>query len=1163
MNPQHLQVETLPLTGRHLIEASAGTGKTYNITRIFLRLLLERQLEVEQILVMTFTRAATEELKGRIATLLRQVLEGWDQLDSGDPLFAQLTSHFSRDEALPRIARALLHLDEAAIYTIHGFCKRVLTQQAFQSGISFNPTMEANTQQIELEAVRDWYRRLAADSASHLAIAVQWPTPESFLRAFARLVCSTISAQSSDPSQLRRDYLAHKQQTLTALQGSETQLADLLIDHHKQREQRQQEWQLLLAWCSEAESLTPMPAEAAAFLDGRRFGKVNRPLLQQLLAPAITLRTLAANIEDEIQTAERYAIVNAGISEIRRDIATAKQRQQLLNFDDLISQLATALHAPSGPQLAETLRGLYPVALVDEFQDTDPTQYSILDLIYRGEESALYMIGDPKQAIYAFRGGDVFAYLQARLGADQQWQMGINWRSSSAMIGGYNRLFSRPADHPSVFGFGIDYHAVAASPHADATPLHDAGRDSALQLIYFPYQDEFRDSRAKEPVMKQEFCPVIAHWCAAEIGRLLGAPARLGESPIQEHDIAILVRDRREAGYMQTALQQQGLASVYLSTRDNLFASTEALELVTLLRGIIELENERLFTAALSTRYMGLDAQALLQLRDSEQQWEHYYDTLAELRILWLQHGFMAMALQCLHRFSRPDPAQHERSLTNMLHLFELLQQASQRHRLPRQLLSWLQNQCDAPIPLSEAELRLESDANLIRIVTQHGCKGLEYPIVFIPFASRYKDPIRFGNTINEVLEYHDRDSYQPQAQLGYTTDAALLTREEGHAETIRLLYVAITRARSRCYLCATPFKGYEGSPLGATLGLTAGAELLDGMQQLVARSSGTIQLLEVDTTANAVPPLSPPPLAPMPLSAAPFNGTIERNWWLSSFTALTHNLSQGGISQPDRDQLSTITIEGSATTPPAPLGLRFTLTKGAATGNLLHDTLEQTDFSRPLWATTLVRPLARFGALADADQPQLIQWLDEVVATPLLGANETTAPRLADLDWGTTLRETEFYFPLQQLQISALQQLLSHHRGEPATLAPLSRRQLQGMMHGFIDLIFEWQGRYYVADYKSNWLGDGYDAYQPHALEQDMRRHNYDLQYLIYSLALHRYLQRRLPDYAPEQHLGGVYYLYLRGMHPQQQGGVYYHPLSPALLQQLDQLFGDNHHGD
>ncbi len=1190
-----LSPETIPLSGCHLIEASAGTGKTFNITRIYLRLLLESQLDVKKILVMTFTRAATEELRGRIANEIRFALGKWNNFDKNDSFYQYLNQNFSYKEAKIVLQNALLHLDEASIFTIHSFCKRVLTQYAFSSGMDFNLQLQADTSEIELDAVRDWYRVTAYEPHLYQQISINWSSPETFYTVFRDLLSSTTHIKINDPKQIVKDFQTQKVLALAQLRKHQTQVFAALIDSHKQSELRSQEWDILIQWLAENEldkNLTPMPKEASNVFNGARFPKKDATVKEQLISlflPLKQLKTEAIGLENKIEQAQNYQLAKQAILSIREKIIQAKKQLKVMNYDDLIYQLAERIENENAQGskhlLSKQIRGAYPVALVDEFQDTDPQQYAILKAVYYQQKTALYLIGDPKQAIYAFRSGDIFTYLSARKDADESWFMDTNWRSSSNMVSAYNRLFygaDIDQEAQDVFGFGIEYATIKAAGMADKSALSgesasNSSKSNALEFIYFPFNEIFRSGKTKKLEMKQEFCGIIAKWCASEIHRLLTNQVCIGEATLQEQDIAILVRDKREAVYIQTALAEINYASVYLSSHENVFYSEEAQELKKVLKSLLQLDDTRLMTAALATRFFGCDSMQLAEMHSnllnenaeshnaSQLSFEAYQREMLNLFELWCKRSFMSMALKLLHQHYKPAFYFHERALTNIVHLFELLQQASQQHKQPEQLYSWFCEQMESRVVSQESELRLESDANLIRIMTQHGAKGLEYPIVFIPFSTRYKDPAKFGNKSIELFKYHHSQTGELNYFIGKDKVITELYQQEAWAETIRLLYVAITRAVHRCYLCVTPFSGYEKSPLGLTLKLSSlkassleqeyddillcALDVLD-KQQIVGIHVQQVDDLSFPVTHHReVEPQHH-------LVAANFTGFIEKNWWLSSFSALSRNLRHGGISLPERDTHEEEVLLKERL--PTIDELRFSLKKGATTGNLLHDILERTDFINPQWHRAMQYPLVRYNEVVDVmQQDELIAWLESCLATEL-----QEGLQLNQLSWSHTLRETEFYFPMENVNPQDLNRLLIKHREQRGVTAEqisanlLGSQHLKGMMHGFIDLIFQHQGKYYLLDYKSTHLGHHFDDYKPEVLLNSIVDNFYDLQYLIYSLALHRYLSSRLADYKPAKHFGGVYYLYLRGMQPKSDTGIFYTPMDTEMLDELDTLF-------
>lgn len=1269
---KNLDASSIELTGIHLIEASAGTGKTYNITRIYLRLLLERELTVEQILLMTFTKDATQELRGRIDASIREALSDWHRLCEDDSFFASLDKRVEANHREFLLKRALLFLDEAAIFTIHGFCQRVLSQHAFSSGLPFNANMAASSAEITLQVCQDWYRRLAkSDVESFMLVSSFWATPDSFLSSFSKAIGHTSQLSVVDAQHIAGEFIAlvrNAQQSLL----SNTELFDnalILVKKGAEQEKRRAELASLLAWLNgivnQEFSLIDIgqgnPKMPDAFFDGKRYGKsVFKVELLEAFNSIKQVKEQVKKIATQLNKAKAYSLVQSAIYTIREQVIIQKQALNILDFDDLINTLADCLQSerklvdeeaslyqsindegsPNKPLLAEQLLLQYPVALIDEFQDTDPKQFGILQAIYyaanaKKAKAGLFLIGDPKQAIYGFRGGDIFAYLNARHGCDYHWLMDTNWRSTPDMVNGYNQVFIDKAVHgdknsspvnednqnnQGVFGYGIPYLPVHAGKKSSpsgigstdsslidslngsldgtlVSALDSNDSNKALQFIHFS------DNENPEEKVSQASRPILANWCANEITYLLGA--QLSDSKnsqtnnsdmytsVKPSDIAILVRDGAEARDMKQALHQAGLDCVFLSDRANLFHSPQAKQLLCLLKGILQPENERLFVAALSCGLLGFDANKLYVLQQDEIAYQTLKFAFIDYRTQWQRHGFITMAMSLMHQHIVVFPEDKDRCLTNILHLFEILQVSSMRLDQGQALLHWFEQQCHLDTNEVEAELRLESDGDLIRLITQHGSKGLEYPVVFIPFACRHKDPLKFGTKSVSYLEYHNAQG-ELCLSLDGSKEAKKAMSDEAYAESIRLLYVAITRAERRCYILTCAFDNYHLSPLGKTLKIAEKDDIAKHLQHLKIAQEQSIGLREVALTyQQSEAPITTTPnntaghvnkqqVEPQPeqYGVSIFTGNIERNWWLSSFSALSRNIRHAGVSNPDRDVETLGVLQADETLSEQ---LCFTLAKGAHTGNLLHDILENTDFCDPNWSESLEKPLQKYGELHNQasasisnklvqekeNEQALIQWLTQVINTRFIVSHgKEEQGSLSDLPQEKTLRESEFYFPMEGKGTDALANLLTDHRNsakrsDNATLKfPVvlpGYKKLSGMMHGFIDLIFEYEGKYYLSDYKSSHLGDNYQAYNFTAMLDNVEKNYYDLQYLIYSLALHRYLRQTLADYDVNQHFGGVYYLYIRGMTTdpkQQNSGVYYRHITEQEINDLDTLF-------
>ena len=1214
-NPSPLSVTSLPLRGTHLIEASAGTGKTFNITRIYLRLLLESKMSVTQILVMTYTNAATQELRGRLTETLQQAKQYWQSYEyreaNPDPVFDELFVRCCPELSLSRLSLALVEMDEATIFTLHGFCQRILKQMAFSTGNALQITLQNDQQKALQRSVNDWFR-LLREVPDKLTLLAQrnWHTPDAFLNNFESLIFSSVPALQVDIQTIEsdhRDKLAALSQRFAAdfehhleqVTSQQSTLYQAQVASQKKvalQQQRECEFEQLLAWLQNR-NISNIPDGVGLFLNGNRYKGGAKENIKSILKPIADMRkAIIAEVKAQQESTQKrqqelplFEIVAEGVAFIKERIANEKAQRGEVSFDDLIQLLSEAV--ADDDKIAEQLVQTFPAALVDEFQDTDAMQYKILSKVYveqpslpKGNENIaplLVMIGDPKQAIYGFRGGDIFTYLRARGCADYVWYMDTNWRSTEHMVKAYNRVFwGNALDQVSqpVFGYGIRYEQVHSTPNSAAAkrPLGDLNTTERSTALTYFIADQTDLSVATPAQQKSLQHAQLSQWCVAEIKRLL-CSVTLGDNPVKAADIAILVRNRKEAERIGEHLRGEGLTAVYLSDKTPLFSSRQAHELLLVMTGIWHCDSDSALIRALSSSLLGADRQSLAKMHHDPLagEWSLLRKRTYEHQQIWLEQGVMALLLGLLKAYYQPT-IDGERDLTNYLHLTELLEQASRQHSHPLQLLQWLRKQTEHIEADEQYEQRLESDAGLIKIITQHKSKGLEYPFVFVPYVNEYRDPSKQNNSTRRIFRYYDPQTKSQIWQLGQSERAIQLLREQEQAENIRLLYVAITRAEYQCYLGIGEYPDSELSPIGLALGKQLPQNIDISWHQFLS-----VLCQDPDNYCNVKLASQLPEPQQQVGMQLPFADLMaktslrgfEQKWRVHSFSGLTRFSGHDSWTEREKE-ISTRTSENAK---PQSNQMRYVFPKGATPGNFIHDVFEHTDFCAPDWQLQCEIMNTKY-ALVEATQiPDIVQWFEHVIDTPIeIGDQQSSIVTLRQLSPVQTLREAEFYFPITSFSSQDLLVLLAQHRqhlyvqgllsSEPLTAHfQLSRSRIEGMMHGFIDLIFEYDGKFYVADYKSTYLGASADAYHPSALAENNALHAYDLQYLIYAVALHRYLQQQLPNYQPALHFGGVCYLYARGMcgmpkKPTQTAnhstGVFFTRIDTPLLLALDAVF-------
>lgn len=1212
-----------PLHGSRLIEASAGTGKTWTIAALYVRLVLGhggadafgRPLLPSEILVMTFTRAATRELANRVRERLVQAAAYFrGELDLNDPYLAALADGYPEDGARARAAHRLMlaaeTMDEAAIFTIDAWCQRMLREHAFDSGSLFDEELVADERLLFEDAAHDYWRQhvypLGADV---LALVLDtWRDVEAMKggvrelvhrgallgevpdEPLGRLAARLARAQREELARLKEGWQERADAMERWIAGQRA-LDPKCFNGTKMRADSLAKWfEALRAWAGDpARHLPDLNDTAWRRLtpDGiaDAFSKHFSCAVPELFDATAALRA-GLDALDPIG----HALLRHAAGHIGARMQELKRRNRQFGFADMLVRLKTALEGENGAALRARIVQQYPVAMVDEFQDTSPDQYRIFDLLYRVAEDdpqqGLFLIGDPKQSIYGFRGADIHSYLAARRATSgRHYKLDTNYRSTRALVAAVNRLFlhaegdpanpGRPGYPQAAFRFrrGDDNPLPFEEVGANERKERLVGVDGELQALAVC-------TTCRDDLKADDYREFFAHHCAEHIVRLLNderagfevarADGAREFVRLMPADIAILVRDRREAAAVRRALVRRKVASVYLSDKDSVLDSDEAHDVLRWLYAVASPLDGALARAAFATRTAGLALGELARFSQDELAWEARVEQLKALHGAWQRQGVLAMLRRFIHELGLParllaEPG-GERRLTNLLHLAELLQEASTQMEGEQALTRWFAEQIEGlGEGGDERVLRLESDAELVKVVTVHKSKGLEYPLVYLPFAVTARATSRRNRAF---FEYVDEDGAR-RLDLALSDEALEAVDRARIEEDLRLLYVALTRARHFLWLGAAAVAGtrkgenrLHDSALGYLLGggePIAAADLGARFATLRAGVDG-IALHELDPP-EGVTMLARHDARPELLDAPAYRAEFERDWAIGSFTSLTRHAV--APPAPMRAQEQTLLEEAPQVgTPPRIEDVPWhRFPRGSVPGNFMHEQLEWLAregfgcLDDPACEERLVRRIERAGwgnRLGDA-----LAWLRAIVAAPLVPVGTS----LRDLHG--VLPEMEFWFPSERLPLPALDDLCRRHLLGAIERPTLPERALHGMLKGFADLVFERDGRYWVLDYKSNALGPNDAAYTRAAMEHGMAEHRYDIQGTIYLLALHRLLRARLGEqYEPELQLGGAVFLFLRGIaNPDTHGCCTIAP-DLELLDELERLLDEEHHG-
>ncbi len=1111
--------------GVTVLEASAGTGKTFTIAALAARYVAEGT-PLDQLLLVTFTRAATSELRERVRERLVATEAELKRAAAGAPptrgdevirLLAQAPLDVVQLRC-ERLAHAIANFDEATIETTHGFCQKVLDTLGTLADIEPNVTFVESVEDLTNEVIDDLY-----------------------VRRFFR----------------DRDGLSMSRAQAGAI--ARIAIENPLADIHPRRPDQ-----------GTAQELRRRLADAA-----------------------------------------------------RRELEARKRKQALMTHDDQLTRLLDTLRGPNGPAAVASLRRRYAVVMIDEFQDTDPIQWEIVRRAFgdaqtgarafsddpakaeRAADTTLVLIGDPKQAIYAFRGADVYAYLDAAATAGTRATLGINRRSDQPLLDGLDALFAQARlGHP-----GIVYRQVQAAPGHRLPRLFAAPSDAALRVRLLPREEPSVVRTASGFPNAESTRAFIARDLATDVVRLLSSGAEierrdreghpLSRVPVAPGQIAVLVRTHRNAGLIQAELEAVGVPAV-ISSSGSVFGTPSARDWLTLLQALEQPSHPSRARAAALTPLVGMTAAELAAAAESELELLHqrlhtWARILRELGVSALADTILAGAHTAERLLSQTGG---ERRLTDLQHVGQLLHAAAAGEQFGLAALSgWLRQRiaaADREGANDERTRRLDSDADAVQVLTFHRSKGLEFPIVYCPFlweAGRLADD-------GSAVYFHDEQGTRA-IDVGLAGDgykAHLLRHNiEERGEELRLAYVALTRARHQAVIWWASSWYANDSPLGRLLFAQRADGEVDWRGGKRPREDDAAERFDqvreraphavaVETAALGLPVVWRPNIdGDAPLDRARFTRQLDTSWRRTSYTALTaaaHDAlvasepeSAGVLDEPEGPLLTESSSE-------LPLSA---MASGPRLGTLIHETLQVAEFDPPDLTAEFTAQLRH----ATTHRPELLGCSPELaaaglacaLATPLGG--ELGSLPLAGLSRADRLDELEFELPLaggdEPVSAARLQDvgelLTSLTSGDDPTAGyaqrlsdPTLASTLRGYLTGSIDLVLRvaagnGRRRYAIVDYKTNWLapaGEPLTAahYRQVSLAVEMQRSDYVLQGLLYSVALHRYLRWRLPDYDPHTDLAGIHYLFLRGMlGPDEHSGVFSWRPSGALVIALSDL--------
>ncbi|PPI86399.1 exodeoxyribonuclease V subunit beta [Candidatus Pantoea edessiphila] len=1143
---------TVPLQGNILIEASAGTGKTFTISLLYLRLLLGlkgdheyyRPFSIEEILVVTFTEVATIELRNRISNDIHQLRLSCIRGESSNPMHQLLIEQIQdRHKAIERLLFAEQNISNAAIYTMHGFCRKIIKSFVYDLNTLFKNEILSDEYILLKKLTSDFWQKFFCSVSMDIAkiILNEWKNAEDFLFTLYPFFQRKIRYLSLDDDNLNSKHIKNlsninsiKNIWISLHKDIPKIINAFKINKRVYNNKNLNNWiNKITVWANTLTIDYQIPNELLRF----RYSEINK---ENKIDKPINFKLF--QLIDELlidPPSLKYVFISEALTKITHAMDREKNLQGLFSFDDLLYNLDKALKHPNGDLLADNIRNYFPVLLIDEFQDTDPQQYRIFHKIYATKSNLiLIIIGDPKQAIYSFRGANIFTYFNMRNEINDVYTLDVNWRSSFEMINSVNCLFSQ-----RIFPF--------LSSEIPFYPIKPAINNQTLKLII---------NEKKYPAMRFWIHPNkniklidyeqdIARQCAADINHWLLAKNKqhtfLSKDNnlcvLQASDIVVLVRNRHEASLIRNALNLFCIESVYLSDTTCVYNTVEARELLYLLKAIQYPIRNRLIRTALATSIFSFESKNIELLMNDNIELNILIKKFFAWKKLWQKHGIMSMFRNIISDYNIAENIlasyNGKRRLTNLMHIIELLQVKSNSLIGPNDLLIFFSQQINnLNNHIDDEQLRLEEDHNLIRIITIHKSKGLQYPIIWLPFAVSFSE--------NYIIFSEEN------------IKKLTMKKQDRISEDLRLLYVAVTRSIYHCSIgIATFVKGLNKrkdsndlykSALGYLLNCDQNTnlnELIDRIKKL-----NPIDIKLITTNTNYGEALQSKIDVDMTLDSLKMSRNISDDWLilnnfnisLSSFNDIEDmvNQKQNIIKQENKKEILSLNNY-------FPNNLKF--------NQFMNNLFTSIDLNKYVNQKWLKSKLNQYG-LPLSLLEVINAWLTLILNKPL----NLQGLNLAEIKNIKHMRNMKFFLPIRNSSI-ILNINTSTNNG--CVLSEYEDKihcnQVKGIITGCIDLVFLWHGKYYLLYYKLNCLGESNYCYELRSLEDEIINRSSAMQHNLCTLAFHRYLKKRLHDYSYEKYFGGIFYLFIRGINESSNNGILNIYPSNTIIEKLDVLIG------
>ncbi len=1134
---KELNIKEVELSGSKLIEASAGTGKTYSVALLVLRLILEKEVPIDKILMVTFTKTATAELELRIRKFVRLAYRYASAGHSCDKEITDLVDKAGKQNSLPRLKSALQSLDNLSVMTIHSFCQKTIGEFTFETDQSFDFEIVTDDSLILKNATNQFVREtlnvldydLFKEIIKDLKIEEMHEMLRKYLQGMRFLDIGDNNPEYSEMVKNAEEKYGNLKNYVSSnfekiKEVSATINERYLLGKENVRKSPENFLEVFIKVCCKEKKKT--------FIN--TFNFVYNPYGEEYANALLDVNVIYDHF----------------FKESAQVLHKIKQSRGYISYDDQIKTIHAAL---GNDQFKTLLKEKYDAIFIDEFQDTDKFQYEIFSEVFKGKN--LFYIGDPKQSIYGWRGADLDTYKVAK-GQEgvSMHTLKTNYRSTPRLLEALESLmdFSGDSEDSNMFLDGkIPFKAVQ-SGNKELGDIKVNEREVSPITIWKFSPNDFEDNYEK---------------IASEVLMLLSGNNTLNGEKISPKDIGILTKTNEEARSTKKALAKLGIPSV-LRDDKRVMSSEEAALVRYLIMAAINPQRGAIYRVINLPQFgytpcplnvnkkeekeksgteEGLTLTELQKLDETI-----HIDFFLELRNILQKEGVYNMIARFLDIYGirkrcQNDP-EGQRLLTNINHIAEILHKLERKAKLtPDELVVWLQRTQDDSN--EEYQLRVESDDNAVQISTIFKAKGLQYNIVFAPFLSIFPRSYKNGQVVSFKKQTPAKDGKEEESKehvftMKYTgleqTDKALKLKQD-EQENRRLIYVALTRGVYKCYISLVPKQYANGRIIESSLstilshykGGSSLIEEIDLSQPETETQDQEKKLKKWEPVVKEDTPTFTPRIPDATLAKDGIKAPLQ----VHSFSALNKKHFTAPFEKQDLEEAYDHFIFQE-------------LGRGANVGTALHSIFERLDFNKPdNWEKTLVESAKYYPNILKEEWKGHFKTLVEHTLETDISINGENF-QLNQITQDKMLPELQFYFSMEQVNKTVINSYL----GEEAYLG--GDADLQGMMTGFVDLLFEHNGKYYILDWKSNHLGNSVESYNAAGLDAAMKASNYNLQYMIYTVAVKRWLETKIKDFNYDKHFGGVIYLFLRGIRKGSETGIFTTVPERKKIEELEKAF-------